>query len=116
LSRQMNMAKLPDLTSAARSMSRLTHAAYDDVGMFDISLPMGGGEAYRQALADYIRTCIDWKLPVLQTNLVDRQMLLEEKANKGTHPELIVRVCGFSAYFGQLAPDKQDEVIARADN
>ncbi len=116
LSRQMNMAKLPDLTSAARSMSRLTHAAYDDVGMFDISLPMGGGEAYRQALADYIRTCIDWKLPVLQTNLVDRQMLLEEKANKGTHPELIVRVCGFSAYFGQLAPDKQDEVIARVDN
>ena len=74
------------------------------------------GEAYRQALADYIRTCIDWKLPVLQTNLVDRQMLMEEKANKGTHPELIVRVCGFSAYFGQLAPDKQDEVIARADN
>ena len=110
------MAKLPDLTAAARSMSRLTHAAYDDVGMFDIALPMGGGEEYRQALADYIRTCIDWKLPVLQTNVVDKQMLLEERAKKGTHPDLIVRVCGFSAYFGQLAPDKQDEIIARTEN
>ena len=36
-SRQMNMAVLPELTDAARSMSVLTDAPFDDVGIFDLS-------------------------------------------------------------------------------
>lgn len=114
-SRQMNMASLPDLTTAVHSMAALTEADFHDVGMFDISLPftVSGSPAFRQTLTDYIYTCLQQKIPVLQTNIVDRHMLLEEKANKGTHPDLVVRVCGYSAYFGQLSADMQNEIIAR---
>lgn len=116
-SRQMNMASLPDLTTAAQSMASLTDADFNDVGMFDIALPVtvtDSEEAHR-ALTDYIRTCILLKIPVLQTNTADVKTMREEREQKGTHPDLVVRVCGYSAVFGQLSPDMQDEIIARAE-
>ena len=113
LSRQMNMAKLPEPTAATYSMSSICHADFCDVGMFDIALPMNDSVTYRQVLTDYIRTCLELKIPVLQPNMVNRAMLLEERQHKGTHPDLVVRICGYSALFGLLSPDMQDEVIAR---
>ena len=117
-SRQMNMAVLPDLTSAALSMSVLTKADFHDVGMFDFALPftITGGSKARQALTDYIRTCLKLKLPVLQPNVADVHTMQEERDHKGTHPDLVVRVCGYSAPFGQLERDMQDEIISRAKN
>jgi pyruvate-formate lyase len=109
----MNMAKLPEPTAAAYSMSSICHADFNDVGMFDIALPMNDSVTYRQVLTDYIRTCLELKIPVLQPNMVNRAMLLEERQHKGTHPDLVVRICGYSALFGLLSPDMQDEVIAR---
>lgn len=113
LSRQMNMASLPELTSAARSMAVLTEAEYQDVGIFDIALPFTNGNEYQDVLADYIRTCLELKIPVLQTNVADIKMLEEEKQQKGTHPDLVVRVCGYSAIFGQLDRAMQTEIIER---
>jgi len=117
-SRQMNMASLPDLTTAAQSMAFLTDADFNDVGMFDIALPVTvtDSEDACRALSDYIRTCILLKLPVLQTNVADVKTMREEREKKGTHPDLVVRVCGYSAVFGQLSPDMQDEIISRAVN
>ena len=116
LSRQMNMAKLPDLTAAALSMAYLTEADFNDVGMFDFTLPftVTSGENAHRALTDFMRTCISLKLPVMQPNIADIQALREERAKKGTHPDLVVRVCGYSALFGQLPPATQDEIISRA--
>lgn len=115
-SRQMNMASLPALTSAALSMSVLTEADFNDVGMFDFTLPfiMTRSEQALEALASYIQTCLSLKIPVLQPNVADVQAMKEERAKKGTHPELLVRVCGYSAWFGQLSVQMQDEIIGRA--
>jgi len=114
-SRQMNMAALPALTTAARSMAVLTDAAFCDVGMFDIALPLtvSNASAAHQALTDFIRTCLLLKLPVLQPNVADARTMREERAHKGTHPDLVVRICGYSARFGQLPSDMQDELISR---
>lgn len=115
-SRQMNMARMSDLTTAALSMSRLTEADFNDVGMFDFTLPftVSGGDKARQAFADFIRTCIALKLPVVQPNIADVQTMREEHEKKGTHPDLVVRVCGYSALFGQLSGGTQEEIINRA--
>ena len=116
LSRQMNMASLPELTTAASSLSRITGAEFDDVGMLDIAIPFGEGDHYLDIMADYIKTCIDLKIPVLQPNVVDKTLLVEERDHKGTHPDLVVRICGYSALFTCLSRDMQDEVIARTEN
>jgi len=115
-SRQMNMASLPDFTSAALAMTALTEADFHDVGMLDLPLPrtVSHTENAHQALTDYIRTCLRLKIPVLQTNVADVKTMQEEHDCKGTHPDLVVRVCGFSAIFSELAPAMQEEIIRRA--
>ena len=117
LSRQMDMAAIPAMTDAARSMAVLSDADFNDVGVFDQPLPLTvtDSDSARSALTDYIRTCIALRLPVLQFNVADVQTMREERAQKGTHPDLVVRVCGYSAIFGELYPVHQDEIIARAE-
>ena len=49
----------------------------------------------------------------LQINVVDRQTLLDAKAHPESHRNLVVRIGGYSDYFTRLAPELQDEIIAR---
>jgi formate C-acetyltransferase len=116
LSRQMNMASLPVLTAAATSMAALTEAQFNDVGMFDFSLPYvpSDNTNFRSAVTAFLLVCLKLKIPVLQSNMSNPTLLKEERDHKGTHPDLIVRICGYSALFTCLSKDVQNEVIARA--
>ena len=51
----------------------------------------------------------------IQYNILDSEQLKDAKANPEKHPELIVRIGGFSAYFTQLSPGIQDDVIYRSE-
>ena len=51
----------------------------------------------------------------LQINVVDADTLRAAKADPRAYQDLIVRVAGFSAYFTQLSPDVQDEIISRTE-
>ena len=49
----------------------------------------------------------------LQVNVLDRQVLCEARDRPGSHPGLVVRVSGYSAYFDDLSPEMKQEVIDR---
>ena len=49
----------------------------------------------------------------IQFNVVDREEMLDAQAHPEEHPELTVRVAGYSAYFTRLPESIQDEVIER---
>ncbi len=51
----------------------------------------------------------------IQFNFVDRQTLLEAKKHREEYRDLIVRVGGYSAYFVDLTPEVQDEIINRTE-
>ncbi|MDR2605824.1 MAG: hypothetical protein LBC38_00905 [Oscillospiraceae bacterium] len=51
----------------------------------------------------------------IQYNIVDSEDLKEAKAKPVEHTDLIVRIGGFSAYFVQLSPQIQDDVIFRTE-
>ena len=51
----------------------------------------------------------------IQYNLVDAEELREAKVHPDDHKSLIVRIGGFSAYFVQLSPEIQDDVIDRSE-
>ena len=114
-SRQMNMACPPSLTEAARAMAVLTDADFHDVGMFDIALPCTVTDSTQsvEALAAYIAACLVLKIPVLQPNVADRKTMIEERDHPGTHPDLVVRICGYSAMFATQSRTTQDELIER---
>lgn len=52
----------------------------------------------------------------LQFNFVDRELLLDAKRSPEKHPNLMVRVAGYSAPFVSLWDDLQDEIISRTEH
>jgi pyruvate-formate lyase len=49
----------------------------------------------------------------IQFNMIDPEILIDAKKHPEQYHELMVRVAGFSAYFVELSPKVQDEIIAR---
>jgi pyruvate formate-lyase/glycerol dehydratase family glycyl radical enzyme len=52
----------------------------------------------------------------IQYNMVDTNELRDAKIHPEDHRDLIVRIGGFSAYFTQLSPSIQDDVIDRNEH
>jgi formate C-acetyltransferase len=52
----------------------------------------------------------------IQYNMVDTRELKDAKIHPENHRDLIVRIGGFSAYFTQLSPAIQDDVINRNEH
>ena len=50
---------------------------------------------------------------LINVNILDKQKLLEAHANPETHPDLVVRVTGFTAYFASLSPQFRQLVVDR---
>ncbi|MBI2909132.1 MAG: hypothetical protein HYX92_15920 [Chloroflexi bacterium] len=51
----------------------------------------------------------------IQYNFVDKEVLLDAKKHPERHKDLVVRVAGYSAYFVNLTPEVQDEIINRTE-
>jgi len=52
----------------------------------------------------------------IQFNVVDREVMEDAKVKPDKHPDLVVRVAGYSAYFTRLPESIQDEVIERTSH
>ena len=76
---------------------------------------MLAGEEGTKKLVSLIRTWCDLKLWHVQFNVVNRETLVEAKKEPEQYKDLIVRVAGYSAYFVDLSPTMQDELIDRAE-
>jgi len=102
------------LTAAAQSMAVLTEADFNDVGMFDFAIPATAvSDELRAAMTDYIGVCLELKLPVLQSNFISRETLQDAMEHPENHGDLVVRVCGYSAYFTELSHSSQKEIMER---
>jgi formate C-acetyltransferase len=70
----------------------------------------------RKKFADMIGTYMDQGGFHVQFNILDRETLLEAKAHPEEHKNLVVRVAGYSAFWGELVPEVQDDIINRTDH
>ncbi|MGA2670234.1 MAG: pyruvate formate lyase family protein [Dehalococcoidia bacterium] len=52
----------------------------------------------------------------IQFNMINRKTLLEAQKHPEIYKDLMVRVAGYSAYFVQLSPQVQNEIIARTEH
>jgi len=52
----------------------------------------------------------------IQFNMLDRETLVDAKEHPEEHRDLVVRVAGYSAYFVELVPKVQDEIVARTEH
>ena len=67
-------------------------------------------------LANLVRTYFRLGGHHIQFNVVSAKTLREAQAHPDAHRDLIVRVAGYSDYFGDLSRELQDEIIARTEH
>ncbi|MEG2171705.1 MAG: glycyl radical protein [Desulfovibrionaceae bacterium] len=71
------------------------------------------GEQGTEKLVAFIRTFCDLKLWHVQFNVINQQTLVAAQKDPKKYRNLIVRIAGYSAYFVDLSPDLQNDLIAR---
>jgi formate C-acetyltransferase len=74
------------------------------------------GEQGTEKLVSFIRTFCDLKIWHVQFNVINRDTLIAAKKDPEKYRNLIVRIAGYSAYFVDLSPDLQDDLIARTEH
>ena len=67
----------------------------------------------RENVLNLVKTLFDNDGYHIQFNVLDTNILRDAQKHPENHRDLVVRVAGFSAFFTQLAPGVQNEVIER---
>ena len=73
------------------------------------------GETGTQRLMQLVRTWCDLKHWHIQFNILNRETLIAAQKDPEKYRNLIVRIAGYSAYFVDLSPAQQTEIIARTE-
>jgi pyruvate-formate lyase len=73
------------------------------------------GEEGTRRLMQVIRTWSNLKTWHVQFNILNRETLLAAQKEPDKYRDLVVRIAGYSAYFVDLSPDQQAEIIARTE-
>ncbi len=76
---------------------------------------VAGRDGTRKLMA-LVRSACDLKTWHLQFNIINRETLLAAKAQPEKYRNLLVRVAGYSAFFVDLMPKLQDELIKRTEH
>lgn len=71
------------------------------------------GETGRKALVNLFKHYFTQGGMQVQVNVLDAETLKAAKKDPSSHPGIVVRVAGYCAYFNDLQPDVQDEIIER---
>ena len=104
-------------TAAMKSVARLNHSLAYDGTLYNMKFTPDVFET-AESRAKFIALVESYlKLGGLhvQFNVLSREILEDAKVHPEQHRDLIVRVAGFSAYFVELDPFVQDEIIARTE-
>jgi pyruvate formate-lyase/glycerol dehydratase family glycyl radical enzyme len=103
----------PELTSCLRAVASIDSRCIPGGMALNLKYPMIQGAEDVLRLAQTIEAYCTLGGMHIQFNILSRQTLLDAKKNPHKYPHLLVRVSGYSAYFADLMPRMQDEIIAR---
>lgn len=100
------------------SMNRIDYKKFANGINFNIKLDASSYECDdgKSALGSMYKVYFKRHGMQVQANMLDPKILIEARDNPELHPNLLIRVSGYSAYFNDLSPEMQDEVISRSSN
>jgi len=103
-------------TAAINSANRIDMSRFANGINLNLKFDAGSvaGPVGRKALENLVGVYFRRGGMQVQINVLDPAVLRRAKANPEAYPGLLVRVSGYSAYFADLSPAMQDEIIARA--
>ena len=103
------------LGSIARARNRSFRQKGGDLINLKFSPANVDGEAGTRRLMQIIRAWCEMKHWHVQFNIINRETLLAAQKEPDKYRNLIVRIAGYSAYFVDLSPAQQAEIIARTE-
>lgn len=103
------------LDSIARATCHIYKEHREDLLNMKMSPANVAGEEGTQRLMQIIRVWCSQKHAHIQFNILNRQSLLDAQKNPEKYRDLVVRVAGYCAYFVDLSPAQQAEIIARTE-
>jgi formate C-acetyltransferase len=88
---------------------------YGNTAPMQIELDPGSSRSAEDVdnVAALIRTHFELGGTQININILDKKKLLEANEDPSRHPDLVVRVTGFSAYFASLSPEMRQMVVDR---
>ncbi|MBR5553565.1 MAG: hypothetical protein IKV98_06925 [Clostridia bacterium] len=105
------LKKIPSVTSVIESLACLDPKTLGSNSVVNIILP--SDKITLDICEAFLRACAGTAMQSLQLNCTTKEQLLDAQIHPEKYPDLIVRVCGFSAKFTSLSPEWQAEVISR---
>jgi formate C-acetyltransferase len=104
-------------TSILRSVSFIDQTQYPDGTLLNMKIHPSSvsNEASRAKFRTLIEAFFAMGGMEMQFNIVNSEMLREAQKAPDEYKDLVVRVAGFSAYFVELHPCSQNEIISRTD-
>jgi formate C-acetyltransferase len=106
-------------TVALASMARGRNLSYREKGGDLINMKFSpanvAGEEGTRRLMQIVRTWSELKHWHVQFNILNKATLLAAQMDPEKYRNLIVRIAGYSAYFVDLSPAQQAEIIARTE-
>jgi len=103
------------LTSIARARNRSFREKGGDLINMKFNPANVAGEDGTRRLMQVIRAWCELKHWHVQFNIINRATLLAAQKEPEKYRNLIVRIAGYSAYFVDLSPAQQAEIIARTE-
>ncbi len=104
------LKKIPHVTDVIHSLSAIDKTQLAGNNVINIILP---GNTSLEHCEAFLRAGATSAMESLQLNCVSKETLLDAQKHPEQYPDLIVRVCGFSAKFTSLSPEWQQEVLSR---
>ena len=105
--------EIKDITEPIKTMQNIDFTVCGGgISVLDMMLPVSTNFS-EDVFASFMRACNKSNCVTLQPNVVSVEELIDAKKNPEKHKNLIVRICGLSAYFAALQPNVQDEIIHR---
>jgi len=103
------------LQSIARATCHIYKEHREDLLNMKMAPANVAGEEGTRRLMQLIRAWSAQKHAHIQFNILNKQSLLEAQNNPEKYRDLVVRIAGYCAYFVDLSPAQQAEIIARTE-
>lgn len=104
-------------TALLKSVSRIPHARFTQGTQLNMKLEpdVVAGEKGIAAMMSLLKSLCTLDVYHVQFNVIDRETLLKAQKNPEKYKGLLIRVAGYTAFFTELGPEIQNEIIGRTE-
>ena len=103
------------MSAVIRSVANIPHGRFNQGTLLNQKLDpaFARGEHSVEALMAYLKTMCSLGVFHVQFNVVDEELLHDAQEHPEDHSDLLIRVAGYTAFFTELGPETQNDIISR---